>query len=279
MNCLIFDIEADFGLFKRYDSTASPTCYSSIPKPTLVGLVSSIIGEFDGDDGYLNFLDYFNDDNCKIGIELLSPIKKTMIGFNFQNIKDQKAFNKKNVQNAFKKNNEETLHLYSDFLLNSGAYKDKKAEHTQTNVEILVKPAYRIYFTHKNKTIYDTLKDRVVNDETYYPPFMGTSDFPATISFIDEVVIEPEEIDKETPINSVMPKKHANYYIQYASSGQTIIRHTRAYEEKQHGLFVKSGNDRKCSTYTDLVIPDANSEIIITDGICYKINEKNVILY
>jgi len=173
MEVLVFEIFAPFGHFRIPYTTTSPLTYSIPPKTAVAGMVGGIIG-LDKKD----YLKCFNNDNFKIAIQILNPIKMIHINENFLNVKSIKFF---------------------------ARWKKNSNPRTQINVEFLKEPKYRIYFFHSDENIYSELKKRLSAHQSYYTLCMGLSECLANYNYLGEFEIKNEKLDKETEINSVVP--------------------------------------------------------------------------
>jgi len=285
--CLVFEIQSEFGYFKRYNSTSSPTTHNIIPKTTLIGLISAIIGNFNGIDEKDVYLNYFDNDNCKIALEVLNPIKKTFFGLNYQNIKDLKQINAKNLINAAIEINKKGLEIQKELFLIEDFHKysksyDRGNKYTQVNMEVIRKPHYRVYFYHSDDNIYNLLKDRLFKGEVYYPIFMGTTDFPCVIKNVSEETLQlVNEEGNLAEINSVVPENIANVKIHYTAShiDGRMYRNKTIIKEKQPYLFVRDDNYRRNIDFIELNISEDGSPILAEVNNYYICNDKRIIFY
>lgn len=267
--CIIFEIKSDFGYFKKFSSTSSPTTYFVIPKTTLVGLISAIIGEFDGKTERDLYLEYFNNENCKVSIEVLNPLEKSFIGLNYQNLKKIDEIDLEKVKKE--------MVIIEDYYIDNNFY-DKQTKYTQVNMEVVKNPHYRIYFWHSNENIYDTLKDRLFKHESYFYPFMGTTDFPCEILNISEEEVSIIEIQKMVEIDSVVPKNKF-IAIEYGSKDGVLERFSNILSEKQPYLFVKDSNYRRNIDFIDINISLDTKPIFCKVKNYYYCNNKNLLFY
>ncbi|MBM7624058.1 type I-B CRISPR-associated protein Cas5b [Sporohalobacter salinus] len=154
---LLFDIWADYAHFKKYYTTTSPLTFAIPPKTTLYGIVGAILG-LDKEE----YLDYFQDGKCNIGIEIKNPIKKTRINLNLINTKSAKLMSR--IDNR-----------------------------TQIKTEYLKDVRYRVYFQHQDDEIYNKLKKYLFEHKSVYSISLGLSENLANFEFIGEY--EVAEID------------------------------------------------------------------------------------
>jgi len=147
---LVFDIWADYAHFKKYYTTTSPLSFSIPPKTTLYGTIGAILG-LDKKD----YLNYFQKGECRIGIRIKEPIKKTRINLNLINTKTAKMMSR--IDNR-----------------------------TQIRTEFLKDVKYRIYFTHQNTDVYSKLKDYLQGHKSVYSISLGLSENLANFEFVGE---------------------------------------------------------------------------------------------
>ncbi len=162
---LTFDISAPFGHFKVIYATTSALTYPIPSKTAIYGMVGSIIGLSKEDNSYLNS---FKDGQCKIALQILKPLA--------------------------------TQRLHINWSPTPGAIKSRKP----TLVEHMANPAYRIYFTHEDPKVYDTLKKHLMAHTTVFTLSMGLANLIANFHFIGESNYE-EMQSEETDIHSIIP--------------------------------------------------------------------------
>jgi CRISPR-associated protein Cas5h len=145
MKLISIVLKSYFGFFKKPDINDSIyLTYNMIHKPALLGLLGAISG-LEGHKSYGLLPEYYEKlQSLKIGIE---PIGEGQRNGNFE--KTTVKYN-----NATGHASEGTLNILE---------------------QILIKPAYRIYFElDENEALYKKLK----NDEAVFIPYLGKNDFP-----------------------------------------------------------------------------------------------------
>ena len=152
---IIFDIYGDYAHFKKYYTTSSPLTFSIPPRTAIIGLISAIIG-LDKNE-YLSFM---TKDKAEIAIRIINPIRKVRISQNLINTKDDYWIPVK-----------------------KGAHEPR----TPIRFEYLKEPKFRIYFSHSDNRIYNSLKENLQNHKSVYTPCLGLSGCIADFKFIDEV--------------------------------------------------------------------------------------------
>lgn len=213
---LLFDLKGDYAHFKRYYTTTSPLTYSIPPKTSLYGLIGAILGlskERDDEDYYLNF---FQNNKCKIAIEIMKPIRKTRINLNLIDTKTAKMMSR--IKNR-----------------------------TQIRTEFVVDPHYRIYFYHENEQIYEKLKFSLEKHKSHFTISLGLSENLANYEFIGEEKIEnvsenTEFVEIATVLNvdDNLVKKNVDFTV----SGREYFTEKVAKEMK---------SDREVTKYANLL--------------------------
>lgn len=157
MGLLIFDLEGKFAHFRKYDTNSSSLTYSAPPRTVICGMIAAMLGL--EKDSYYSL---FAPQNAKIGVRILSKNRKVMQSLNYWKIEGTKDFR-------------------------------TPTNHTQIPFEVLTnqrKVAYRIYFEHKDTSIYTELEKRLKEQKYYFAPYLGAAPFQCYITNIDYVTEE-----------------------------------------------------------------------------------------
>lgn len=162
---LAFDISAQYGHFKVIYATTSALTYPLPSKTAIYGLVGNIIGLSNKGNEYLKS---FEEGKCRIAIQVLNPISTQRININWS--------------------------------ASPCAIKQRKP----TLVEHLSNPAYRVYFSHEDDSLYQSLKKHLENHTSVYTPCMGLAYLLANFEFRKEYRIE-EKAGTEIDIHSIIP--------------------------------------------------------------------------
>lgn len=178
---LIFDIKGPFAHFRKYYTNSSSLSYIFPPRTVVTGLLAGLLGYPNERSKSANiYYEIFNSEKCKVTVALLTRIKKFMQTVNYLATDD---FPKTSQQLLIK-------------LMNG------KIGHTQIPLEILMSESetiqelcYRIYFYHHGTDIYSELKNRLLENKFVYPPYLGISEFLASIKYIAEGEVERNNID------------------------------------------------------------------------------------
>ncbi len=167
-NVLAFNLWGDYGHFKKYYTTTSPLTYEFPPPPTVLGIISAIIG-LDKESYLEKFID---SSQFRIAVTIERPVKKVRWT---QNLIDTKR------------------HFW------------KIHNRTQIRTEFLKDPCFKIFFTHKDSEIYDRLKGNLIAHKSRYSISLGLSELLADFEFCGEQPLTSLETDDWHHIRSVLP--------------------------------------------------------------------------
>jgi CRISPR-associated protein Cas5h len=214
---LKFKLWGDFAHFKKYYTTTSPLTFEFPPPPTVIGIVSAIIG-LDKEE-YLNY--FQNYDEYKIALCLNTPVNKVRWT---QNLIDTKH------------------HFW------------KIHNRTQIRIEFLKNPSYIIYFWHANEAIYQTLKEHLKQHKSVYSIGMGLSELLANFAFDGEKSINKSIEGDFVQVNSVVPVSTiAEGAIEYEVGKEIFdvnypifMNTNRIVDKRQSLLFERLGKTIKC---------------------------------
>jgi len=153
MRILVFDLSASYGHFRLPYTVTSPLTLPVPSKTALYGILGAILGLDKS-----NYLNYFQDEKCKISIGIKKPLKKTHISENLINTKNVTKFARMNAR--------------------------KKAPHTQIKYELLKDSEYRIYVYLYDNKLFDRLEQLLASHKSIYSISMGLSELLANYKFI-----------------------------------------------------------------------------------------------
>lgn len=218
---LIFDISSEFGHYRKFNTTTSPLTYPIPTRISIAGMLGAIIGTFNEITiDRFNFYSFFSKKDTGIAIQVINPIKKTYMGFNLINTKES--------------------------FYNISTKKGK----TRVLYELLQNPKYRIFFSSDNKILFQELVLRIKNNNHYYTPYLGLSQFTAKVEFVD--LVEGYLIDNNDYIDIVSAINMKN-----CSDGNPI----KFDYEKKYSVNVMpiemeldSEKDRIVTEYSDVII-------------------------
>ncbi len=163
---IVFDIWGRYAHFKKIYVTTSALSYGVPFKTSIYGLVGAILG-FDNRNN--DYLKYFSESNCKIGIQVINPVRFQRLNINLSDKPGPIAGNRK-----------------------------------PTMMEFVTNPHYRIFLWHSNTDLRNKLLQNLQNKFSVYTPVLGLAHCIANFKLIGEAEATPNKGD--TIITSVIPK-------------------------------------------------------------------------
>jgi CRISPR-associated protein Cas5h len=244
---LSFDIWGEFAVFRRPYSTTSPLTYPFPTRTAVAGFISAILG-LDRNSYY----DEFNKDNSGIGIQLLSPIRRTHIGQNL-------------------------------IATNKGYYLWDINENPRTQIlfEVLKDPKFRIFAWLKNENLYNSLKNRLINHLCVYTPYLGLAPMIANFRFHDEFSNIKMKITEEGNLTNIVTIVPEEYNV-IADSNHKLGRinmpvYMDTNRKPEFGSFIY---DACSTTETTTINNSLLHQLNIRNGTYYEIdNDYNVVLF
>ncbi|WP_063727532.1 type I-B CRISPR-associated protein Cas5b [Kosmotoga sp. DU53] len=210
MKVLVLDISSDYAHFRKPYTTTSALTYSIPPRTAVLGIIGSILGISSGGFGKSEHSKFFETNNVKTGVRLLTSIKKTTFNLKYLHTK------------------------------NGGSI--------LVPVECVVSPIYRIYVSG-NEDFLAKLESVVKNKECYYTPYLGISEFLASVSYVG--FFEGKHVDEiPTLVDSVIylfDKGEIKF-----ESGLNLFHETHA---------VRMDCERKVQEYSEIVYEENGKKI------------------
>lgn len=216
---LKFKLWGDYAHFKKYYTTTSPLTFEFPPPPTVIGIISAIIG-LDKNE----YLKYFQNPNeYKVAIKLDSPVIKVRWTVNLIDTKH---------------------HFW------------RIKNRTQIRTEFLKNPLYTVYFWHNDNEIYQSLKHHLKNHSSVYSISLGLSELLANFEYLGEESytsrrIENDEfiqIDSVVPSN-YLPDKGVDYEVGkeiFQVNFPIFMNPERVIEKRAEIIFERNANPIKC---------------------------------
>lgn len=172
---------------------------------------------------------------CRIGIQPLSPITSSRIEINMRP-------NTKGVS----ENVSQVVH------------------------EVLVNPKYRIFLSHTDAGLMESLKQRLAMRKPYYTPCMGLSNFKSDFEFIAEIEADGRLVDGYSEIHSAIPKDSI-LGIKWQPFSQIV---------ESDATPCEMSPDRKPQKYIDLVF-DRGASPIRANADCevFEFEKKNFVVF
>ena len=176
---LIFDVGGPMAHFRKFFTNSSSLSYSFPPRTVVVGLIAGLLGfpsERHTKEKNDIYYEKFDEKRSLVAVSLRSMNRRIMQTINYIRTKSLSEI-------------------------------DGSAGGTQIPLEILlpengIEITYRVYFYHEDKAIYNKFKERLKEGGFVYPPYMGLTEFLATIDYIDEGIVSKNP-KQEVELNSV----------------------------------------------------------------------------
>lgn len=172
MNVLAFDIEGDYAHYKKIYATTSAVSYAIPTKTSLYGYLWALACIEKSDDKN-NYLRYFTDKQCLIGLGIRAPIRMQRININLR-----AKLGRMNPNDNRK----------------------------PTMMEFVYQPRYRIYVWHRNTELYDSLKRHLESHTTVYTPTLGLAGLISNFSYKGEYEAWQRNERELVEVQSVIPK-------------------------------------------------------------------------
>jgi CRISPR-associated protein Cas5h len=154
MKCVCFKLKGDYGHFKPYYTTSSPTTYSIMPPTALFGLIGAILGLSKEGNLYYSTLE---EAGLKVGIGLLTPLRKASMSTNLINTK-------------------------GNFWVPTS--RNANGMRTPTRYEYVIGQEYLIFVSMSDELLLDELADRLEKHKFAYSISMGLAGLLAEAEFL-----------------------------------------------------------------------------------------------
>jgi len=165
---VVFELCGPMAHFRKYYTNSSSLSYSFPPRSTMMGIIAAVLGW--KRDSYYEEMGL---KRASFAVSVKTPVRKIIQTVNYTRTKDSDLGK---------------IH--------------KGVPGTQIPMEILVpglghhRLVFRIYFNHVDSNILDELEDRLQKGRSYFPLYLGISEFLATSEFVarikkEEIIIIP----------------------------------------------------------------------------------------
>ncbi len=244
MKVLAFDIWGEYAHYKKIYATTSAVSYCLPTKTSLYGYISAILGFEKNNNQYLK---YFQDKDCLIGIQIMKPIVMQRININLR----------------------PTFGMLS--LKKDGTLENRKP----TMMEFIYQPKYRIYFYHKQENIQVQLKERLKEKDAVYTPTMGLASLISNFEFVGEFEASLQKLsDKSVSIQTVIPKKYFERFDVEAFN----TKHTEIVEQSMYSI--EMDVNRNVTERDDIILERKAKSIDAFLNQCYLLsNGTNIALF
>lgn len=241
---LIFDVESEYGHFRKFNTTTSPLTYSFPTRSALIGLVGAVLGiERENSSGVLPdtqkpITEIFSKVNAAIAVQLLNPVKKVNIGFN---------------------------------LLNTKASFFEIDNRTQIEFELLKHPKFRVFISCLDSKIQSNLEQSIQNGKSHFTPYLGLSQFTAKLEFVDICSIEKVESADFIAISTVVNMNNTEREFDF--------EHNTAFKYMSDTMAIELSPDRVVQDYAEVLIEASGKEIKTKTNQAYKVGKYGNILF
>ena len=228
MKLLAFDIWGDYAYFRRGYTSTSTITFPFPSRTTISGLIAGILGlEKD------SYHDIFNEENSKLGLRIINPIKKININLNYINTKE-----------GF---------LLSDI---------KSNPRVRVQTEFLKDVKYRIYVSLNDNNLMEELYSNLNEHKSIFTPCLGISECIADFSLVYEELFDLNSINEDNvDINSVVLKSTGDLLVEPGKkygivkspgfmNSERIVSKFLEYYYEENGNPIKIKN---CDYYLNLI--------------------------
>lgn len=189
MEILSYKVKGKFAHFRKYYANNTAFSFSIPPRTSIMGMIAAVMG-WEKDSYY----EALSSENFRIGVRVLTPLKKSFHRVNFLSIKSIGDLSK---------------NLASDFRGEGGRI--------QTPFEVVSAwdiskgdVVYQIFIAPNNSgnEIYEQLKSHFLKNTPVFNVSLGTANFMASISDVQEIknsLIREQNSDDFVLINSAIP--------------------------------------------------------------------------
>ena len=189
MEILSFKVKGKFAHFRKYYANNTAFSFSIPPRTSIMGMIAAVMGW--GKDSYYETL---SSENIRIGVRVLSPLKKSFHRVNFLSIKSIGDLSK---------------NLASDFRGEGGRI--------QTPFEVVSAwdiskgdVVYQIFIAPNNSgnDIFQQLKSHFLKNTPVFNVSLGTANFMASIYDVQEIknnLLSVQNSDDFVLVNSAVP--------------------------------------------------------------------------
>lgn len=236
MNVIVFDIWGDYGHFKKFHTTASPLTFSFPPPTAVIGIVAAILG-LDKEA----YWDTFSPDNTKVAVKIINPVKKIRMGINVIETKS------------------------------AGPMLNRIRQRSQLKYEYLKDAHYRLFFSHEDQSLMESMKNMLAAHKTVYTLSLGIAQMLAGFCYVGEYVPQDIPDGEYVQVNSVIPLDDN------LKSDSKVIKFQENRQYTKEIVSTRMNNSREVLDYKTVLF-DMNALSITTNvpGIV-KVGNDNVI--
>jgi len=244
---LIFEIESEYGHFRKFNTTSSPLTYSIPPRPAVIGIIGAILGiERETAPGRYNspgsvLAEMFSTDNADIAVQILHPVKKVNIAFNLL----------------------DTEKTASSFF--------NVKQRTQIEFELLKNPKYRVFLAFRDTELQEKLWEQLKNNRTHFTPYLGLSQFTATISAVERKPVSPVFNREYMDILSAVNTEKTSYEFEFDYSGE--------FKYTSDTMPVELSKDRVVLSYAEVIMESEGKPIRLKSDEVFTVKDYGNLIF
>lgn len=168
---IAFDLWGTYAHYKKIFATTTALTYPIPVKTAVYGLAGAIVGLEKSGNAYLR---HFQPGDCRIGLQIMRPLVFQRININLRAV-----------------------------------FGPMKATDNRkpTLMEFVYRPAYRVYFAHRDAALIEDLKSCLIEKRSVFTPSLGLANLLANFEWVGEVPYREVESVDYVPIHSVIPRR------------------------------------------------------------------------
>lgn len=238
MKCVCFKLSGDYGHYRPYYTTSSPTTYSLMPPTSIYGLVGAILGLDKNENHYYKELESAK---IRAGIGLLTHVKKVTMSTNLVNTKN----------NYWVPTN-----------------RNASGPRTPTRFEYVVRQEYLVFVTMEYEHLLDELADRLENHCFAYGISLGLSNLIADAELICYDILHKVSSDDYIEMDSAVPTDKIK-----KEKGIEVLSDIKYCKER---YVKKFGENRVPLDYVDVLFSTNSRKISVKCDEAYRLNNYNI---
>ena len=244
---LIFDLQGEYGHFRKYNTTTSPLTYSIPTRTAIAGILGAILGmERELRDGVYSegaepVQEFFSKERSDIAVQIINGVKKENIGFNLINTK--KSF-----------------------------YDLTQAGRTQIEFELVKDVHYRVYLAMHDSSKFEELLERIVHKRHHFTPYLGLAQFTTIVEFVQKATAQKVQGNNEFTdiITAVNMSK---------LQGEPPVKFQREFFYSANNMPISMNRDREVLEYSDVLIEKNGNPLKVKVSDYYTIDGVGNILF
>lgn len=246
---IVFEIEGEYGHFRKFNTTTSPLTYSIPPRTAIIGMIGAILGieREQGvgryQEGQVPLAELLSPQRAQIAVQVLRPIQKVSMAFNLLDTEKAKSsfFNIKN--------------------------------RTQIEFELLKNPKYRIFLRWDNGVLSDKLVQKLSTRSSHFTVCLGLSQLVATTSYVGTFSGSPLTSEEFHPVVSAVKMSLLDPDMPFQLDSSRHFRYT----SDTHPIYMTP--DRLVLEYAEVLIEATGEPIWVKSNAIVSVDEFGNILF